>query len=238
MASASALASKFLPCVSPFLTSFGDQQPCGSVSWINPSLSNLLLGHDVYAGIETLTETVIQIQISLAVAVFLLTVTLRTTVSCSFYCCVFPVSGFLSTKLPQWLKCYWSPHTPSGAPEAVLQLPHPPSPPALPSFSLAQHSSRKCPQATWNPCLPPGSPGDAWHSKKLDPALGIHSSTLHHHFSAPCLSWLTAFQFQNLLPSHGLQSKHMLQCSPHLSQTLVYEHDKFLSTQEVFSHQI
>jgi hypothetical protein len=31
----------------PVLTSFGDEQQCGSVSWINPFLPNLLLGHDV-----------------------------------------------------------------------------------------------------------------------------------------------------------------------------------------------
>jgi hypothetical protein len=33
-------------------------QQCGSVSRINPFLPNLLLGHDVCAGIETLTKTV------------------------------------------------------------------------------------------------------------------------------------------------------------------------------------
>jgi hypothetical protein len=37
--------------------SFGDQQQYGSVSQINPFLPNLLLGHDVCAGIETLTKT-------------------------------------------------------------------------------------------------------------------------------------------------------------------------------------
>jgi hypothetical protein len=36
----------------------GDEQQYGSVSQINPFLSNLLLGHDVCAGIETLTKTV------------------------------------------------------------------------------------------------------------------------------------------------------------------------------------
>jgi hypothetical protein len=35
----------------------GDEQQCGSVSQINPFLLNLLLGHDVCAGIETLTKT-------------------------------------------------------------------------------------------------------------------------------------------------------------------------------------
>jgi hypothetical protein len=35
----------------------GDEQQYGSVSPINPFLPNLLLGHDVCAGIETLTKT-------------------------------------------------------------------------------------------------------------------------------------------------------------------------------------
>jgi hypothetical protein len=39
------------------LTSFGDEQQCGSVSRTNPFLPNLVLGQDVCAGIETLTET-------------------------------------------------------------------------------------------------------------------------------------------------------------------------------------
>jgi hypothetical protein len=34
----------------------GDEQQHGSVSRINPFLPNLLLGHDVCAGIETLTK--------------------------------------------------------------------------------------------------------------------------------------------------------------------------------------
>ena len=34
-----------------------DEQQYGSVSQINPFLPNLLLGHDVCAGIETLTKT-------------------------------------------------------------------------------------------------------------------------------------------------------------------------------------
>jgi hypothetical protein len=34
-----------------------DEQQYGSVSPINPFLPNLLLGHDVCAGIETLTKT-------------------------------------------------------------------------------------------------------------------------------------------------------------------------------------
>jgi hypothetical protein len=45
MASASAPAS--CPAWVPVLTSFGDEQQCGSISWINPFLPNLLLGHDV-----------------------------------------------------------------------------------------------------------------------------------------------------------------------------------------------
>ena len=44
MASASAPAS--WPAWVPVLTSFGDEQQHGSVSWINPFLPNLLLGHD------------------------------------------------------------------------------------------------------------------------------------------------------------------------------------------------
>jgi hypothetical protein len=35
---------------------FGDEQQYGSVSQINPFLPYLLLGHDVCAGIETLTK--------------------------------------------------------------------------------------------------------------------------------------------------------------------------------------
>jgi hypothetical protein len=50
MASASAPAS--WPAWVPVLTSFGDEQQCGSVSWINPFLPNLLLGH-VCVGRET-----------------------------------------------------------------------------------------------------------------------------------------------------------------------------------------
>jgi hypothetical protein len=55
MASASAPAS--WPAWVPVLISFGDEQQYGSVSQINPFLPNLLLGHDVCAGIETLTKT-------------------------------------------------------------------------------------------------------------------------------------------------------------------------------------
>ena len=58
MASASAPAS--WPAWVPVLTSFSDEQQCGNVSWINPFLPNLLLGHDVCAGIETLTKTVVK----------------------------------------------------------------------------------------------------------------------------------------------------------------------------------
>jgi hypothetical protein len=39
----------------------GDEQQYGSVSRINPFLPNLLLGHDVCAGMETLTKTCIKI---------------------------------------------------------------------------------------------------------------------------------------------------------------------------------
>jgi hypothetical protein len=55
MASASSFA--FWPAWVPVLTSFGDEKQYGIVSWINPFLPNLLLGHDVCAGIETLTKT-------------------------------------------------------------------------------------------------------------------------------------------------------------------------------------
>ena len=41
----------------PVLTSFGDEQKHGSVSRINPFFPRSLLGHDVCAGIETLTKT-------------------------------------------------------------------------------------------------------------------------------------------------------------------------------------
>jgi hypothetical protein len=55
MASASAPAS--WPAWVPVLTSFGDEQQRGSVSWINPFLPSLLLGPDVCAGIEAPTKT-------------------------------------------------------------------------------------------------------------------------------------------------------------------------------------
>jgi hypothetical protein len=54
---ASASAPAFWPAWVPVLTSFGDEQQYGSVSQINPFLPNLLLGHDVCPGIETLTKT-------------------------------------------------------------------------------------------------------------------------------------------------------------------------------------
>ena len=55
MASESAPAS--WPTWVPVLTSFGYEQQYGSISWVNTFLPNLLLGHDVCAGIETLTKT-------------------------------------------------------------------------------------------------------------------------------------------------------------------------------------
>jgi hypothetical protein len=55
----SSMASVSAPAWVLVLTSLGDQQQCGSVSWINPFLPNLLLGHDVCAAIEILTKTVI-----------------------------------------------------------------------------------------------------------------------------------------------------------------------------------
>ena len=54
MASASAPAS--WPAWVPILTSFGNEQMYGSIHSINPFLPNLLLRHDVCAGIETLTK--------------------------------------------------------------------------------------------------------------------------------------------------------------------------------------
>jgi hypothetical protein len=54
---ASALAPAFWPPWVPVLTSFGDEQHYGSVSWINPFLPTLLLGHDICSGIEILTKT-------------------------------------------------------------------------------------------------------------------------------------------------------------------------------------
>jgi hypothetical protein len=55
---ASASAPAFWPAWVPVLTSFGDEQQGGNVSRINPFLPNLLLGHHVCAGIETLTKTI------------------------------------------------------------------------------------------------------------------------------------------------------------------------------------
>jgi hypothetical protein len=54
---ASALAPASWPVWVPVLIAFDDEQQCGSISWINPFLPNLFLGHDVCAGIETLTKT-------------------------------------------------------------------------------------------------------------------------------------------------------------------------------------
>jgi hypothetical protein len=57
MASASAPAS--WPAWVPVLISCGDEPQCGSVSWINPFLPNLLLGYGVCVGIENLTKTIV-----------------------------------------------------------------------------------------------------------------------------------------------------------------------------------
>ena len=51
------ISSCFLTCLSSSPDFLGDEQQYGSVSRINPFLPNLLLGHDVCAGIETLTKT-------------------------------------------------------------------------------------------------------------------------------------------------------------------------------------
>jgi hypothetical protein len=53
---ASASASMAYGLQVPALTSF-DEQCCGSVSWINPFLPNLLFGHGVSTAIEILTKT-------------------------------------------------------------------------------------------------------------------------------------------------------------------------------------
>jgi hypothetical protein len=53
---ASVSAPAFWPAWVPVLTSFGEEQQYGSVSQINPFPHNLLLGHDVCAGIETLRQ--------------------------------------------------------------------------------------------------------------------------------------------------------------------------------------
>jgi hypothetical protein len=52
------ISSCFLTCLSSSPDFLGDEQQCGSVSWINPSLPNLLLGH-VCAGIETLRQKLV-----------------------------------------------------------------------------------------------------------------------------------------------------------------------------------
>jgi hypothetical protein len=54
---ASVSAPALWPAWGPVLTSLGDEQQYGNVSRINPFLPNLFLGHDVCAGIETLTKT-------------------------------------------------------------------------------------------------------------------------------------------------------------------------------------
>jgi hypothetical protein len=55
---ASASAPAFWSAWVSVLTSLGNEQQYGSVSQINPFLPNLFLGHDVCAGMETLTKTV------------------------------------------------------------------------------------------------------------------------------------------------------------------------------------
>jgi hypothetical protein len=51
------ISSCFLTCLSSSPDFLWWWQQCGSVSWINPFLLNLVLGHDFCAGIETLTKT-------------------------------------------------------------------------------------------------------------------------------------------------------------------------------------
>jgi hypothetical protein len=48
------ISSCFLTCLSSSPDFLWWQQQCKNVSWLNPFLPNLLLGHDVCAGIETL----------------------------------------------------------------------------------------------------------------------------------------------------------------------------------------
>jgi hypothetical protein len=50
------ISSCFLTCLSSSPDFLGDEQQYGSVSRINPFLPNLLLCHDVCAGIETVTK--------------------------------------------------------------------------------------------------------------------------------------------------------------------------------------
>jgi hypothetical protein len=52
------ISSCFLTCLSSSPDFLGDEQQCGSVSRINPFLPNLHLGHDVCAGIKTLTKSI------------------------------------------------------------------------------------------------------------------------------------------------------------------------------------
>jgi hypothetical protein len=47
MASASALAFRILLYLSPAMTSFNDEQCCGSMSWIKSFLPDLLFGQGV-----------------------------------------------------------------------------------------------------------------------------------------------------------------------------------------------
>jgi hypothetical protein len=92
MASASAPAP--WPAWVPVLTSFSDEQQHGSVSRINPFLPNLLLGHDVCAGIETLTKTQPQLKIFfIRVAMVMVSLHSKKT---RRQCCHIPWFGLLS----------------------------------------------------------------------------------------------------------------------------------------------
>jgi hypothetical protein len=57
------ISSCFLTWLSYSPDFLGDEQQYGSVSQINPFLPNLLLGHDVCAGIETLTKIIPDIKL-------------------------------------------------------------------------------------------------------------------------------------------------------------------------------
>jgi hypothetical protein len=70
----------------------GDKQQCGIVSRINPLLPNLLLGHDVCVGIETLTKTLIKkLKLTLSNTFFLLLILFIYILN------VIPLISFLST---------------------------------------------------------------------------------------------------------------------------------------------
>ena len=65
-------------CISScILTSFGDEQQYGSVSWIIPFFPNLLLGYDVCAGIETLAKTAHKLKTKIFASFWMVSMCLR-----------------------------------------------------------------------------------------------------------------------------------------------------------------